>query len=59
MNAEDIVILQKVAERNDKTHRMHFLAEQEASIRASMDALDEEEMRNEDYILEELVALNR
>lgn len=58
MNAEEIVIMQKVAERSDKAHMIKFLAERETFIRDSMNALDREEMQNEDYELEDLVALN-
>ena len=59
MNAEDIVIMQRVAERSDKTHVVKFLADREAFIRDSMYALDREDMQDEDYELEELVALNK
>lgn len=59
MNAEDIVIMQRVAERSDKAHMVKFLADREDFIRDSMYALDREDMQDEDYELEELVALNK
>lgn len=59
MNAEDIVIMQNVAVRSDKAHMIKFLDERETFIRDAMNALDREDMQNEDYELEELVALNK
>lgn len=59
MNAEDIITMQRVAERSDRTHMLKFLAEREDFIRDSMNALEREEMQNEDYELEELIALNK
>lgn len=59
MDAEDIIALQNVAKRYTRAHMFRMLREREDVIREALDKISQQELENEDYALEELVARSR
>lgn len=59
MDAEEIIALQNVANRYTRAHMFKMLKEREDIIREALDKISQQELENEDYALEELVARNR
>lgn len=59
MNAQDILAMKRVASLYNREHMFKVMDEREDIIREALDKIAEQELENEEYALEEMVALNR
>lgn len=59
MDAEEIVAMHKVTNLYTREHMFNMLDKRESIIREALDKISQQEIENEEYALEELVALSR
>lgn len=59
MNTDDIIALQKVTKLYTREHMYKMLDKRKEIINDALDKISQQELKNEEYELEELIAFRR